>query len=85
MFDKDVLNFFLDNQERLFDESVAETPEEADDFLEEVCAEVVDNIDEVIEYFENMGSDLDGMSVEEIEEQSEVFKLPDGRYLLVMG
>lgn len=85
MFDAQVLNFFLENQNRLFDEDVAETPEEAEDFLEEVCAQVVDNIDEVIEYFEEMGSDIDGMSIEEIEEQSEVFKLPDGRYLLVEG
>lgn len=85
MFDKDVLNFFLENQNRLFDEDVAETLDEAEDFLEEVCAQVVDNIDEVIEYFEEMGSDIDGMDVDEIEEQAEVFKLPDGRYLLVEG
>ena len=85
MFDKDVLNFFLENQSRLFDEEVAQTYDEANEFLEEVCAAVVDNIDEVIEYFEEMGSDIDGMSIEEIEEQSEVFKLPDGRYLLVEG
>ena len=85
MFDKDVLNFFLENQNRLFDEDVAETLDEAEDFLEEVCAQVVDNIDEVIEYFEEMGSDIDGMDVDEIEEQAEVFKLPDGRYLVVEG
>lgn len=85
MFDKEVLNFFLENQNQLFDEEVAQTPEEAEDFLEEVCAQVVDDIEEVIEYFEEMGSDIDGMSVEEIEEQSEVFRLPDGRYLLVEG
>lgn len=85
MFDKEVLNYFLENQNRLFDEDVAETPEEAEEFLEEVMAQVVDNFDEVIEYFEEMGSDIDGMSLEEIEEASEVFKLPDGRYLIVEG
>lgn len=85
MFDKEVLNFFLENQNRLFDEEVATTPDEAEEFLEEVMAQVVDNFDEVREYFEEMGSDIDGMTDEEIEEQSEVFKLPDGRYLLVEG
>lgn len=85
MFDKDVLNFFLDNQNRLFDEEVASTPDEAEEFLEEVMAQVVDNFDEVVEYFDEIGADIDGMSVEEIEEQAEVFKLPDGRYLLVEG
>ena len=83
MFDKDVLNFFLDNQSRLFDEDVAATPEEAQDFLEDSMAEVVDNIDEVIEYFDEMGIDTDGMSEDEIEQQAEVFALPDGRYLVV--
>lgn len=85
MFDKEVLNFFLENQNQLFDEDVAETPEEAEEFLEEVMAQVVDNFDEVIEYFEEIGGDIDGMSIEDIEEQSEVFKLPDGRYLIVEG
>lgn len=83
MFDKDVVNFFLDNQSRLFDEDVASTPEEAQDFLEDAMAEVVDSIDEVIEYFDEMGVDTDGMSEDEIEQQAEVFALPDGRYLVV--
>lgn len=85
MFDKEVLNFFLENQGQLFDEEVAQTPDEAEEFLEEVMAQVVDNFDEVIEYFEEIGGDIDGMSIEDIEEQSEVFKLPDGRYLIVEG
>lgn len=83
MFDKDVVNFFLDNQSRLFDEDVASTPEEAQDFLEDAMAEVVDSIDEVIEYFDEMGIDTDGMSEDEIEQQAEVFALPDGQYLVV--
>lgn len=85
MFDKEVLNFFLENQNRLFDEEVAQTPDEAEEFLEEVMAQVVDDIEEVREFFEEMGSDIDGMTDDDIEEQSEVFKLPDGRYLLVEG
>ena len=83
MFDKDVVNYFLENQNQLFDEDVATTPDEAQDFLEDSMAVVVDDIEEVIEYFDEMGVDTDGMSDEEIEQQSEVFTLPDGRYLVI--
>ena len=83
MFDKEVVNFFLENQGQLFDEDVASTPEEAEDFLNDSMAEVVDSIEEVIEYFDDMGVDTDGMSEEELAQQSEVFALPDGRYLVV--
>ncbi len=83
MFDKDVVNYFLENQGQLFDEEVASTPDEAQDFLEDSMAEVVETIEEVIEYFDEMGVDTDGMTEEEIAQQSEVFALPDGRYLVV--
>ena len=83
MFDKDVVNYFLENQGQLFDEDVATTPDEAQDFLEDTMSAVVDNIDEVIEYFDEMGVDTDGMSEDEVEQQAEVFRLPDGRYLVV--
>ena len=83
MFDKDVINCFLENQHQLFDDAVATTPEEAQDFLEDAMAEVVDSIEEVIEYFDEMGVDTDGLSDDEIATQSEVFRLPDGRYLVV--
>ena len=83
MFDKDVVNYFLENQGQLFDEEVASTPDEAQDFLEDTMSVVVDDIEEVIEYFDEMGIDTDGMSEEEVEQQSEVFTLPDGRYLVV--
>ena len=83
MFDKDVLNYFLENQGQLFDEEIASTPDEARDFLEESMSVVVDDIEEVIEYFDEMGVDTEGMSEEEIREQSEVFALPDGRFLVV--
>ena len=39
----------------------------------------------VREYLEDMGADVDGMSDEELEEASEVFALPDGKYLIVEG
>lgn len=83
IYDDEVLQFFLDNQSQLFDENVAEDLDEADEFLDECMAVVVDSIKGVREYFEEM--DIDGMSNAEIEEASEVFKLPDGRYLIVEG
>ena len=46
-YDDAVLECFLENQLQLFPENVAETPEEAEDFLEECMAVVVDSLDEV--------------------------------------
>ena len=43
------LKIFLRDQEQLFDEPVAETLEEAEAFLEDCMAVVVDSIDEVRE------------------------------------
>lgn len=82
-YDDDVLEFFLKNQSQLFDENVADTLDEADEFLDECMAQVVESIDEVRAYFEEM--DLGDMPDDELEEASEVFKMPDGRYLLVEG
>lgn len=77
------LNTFLENQDRLFDEPVAETLEEAEAFLEDVMACVVDSIDDVRDYLEESGMDVDGMSDDEIEDAAEVFALPGGGYLIV--
>ncbi len=84
-YDDEVLRTFLKNQSQLFDEDVAETLEEAEAFLEDCMAVVVDSLDEVREYFEEIGADIDGMDPEELEDTSEVFKIPDGRYLIVEG
>lgn len=84
-FDDAVLKCFLDNQEQLFPEAVAETMEEAADFLEECMAIVVNSLDEVVEYFEEEGIDTDGAVGEEILEADEVFDIGDGRYLIVEG
>ena len=73
------------NQGQLFDEPVAETLEEAEAFLEDCMASIVDSIEEVKEFLDQEGMDISGMSDEEIEEASEVFALPDGRYLIVEG
>lgn len=84
-YDEECLNTFLENQSQLFDEPVAETPAEAEAFLEDCMAVVVESIDEVAEFFEEEGLDTQGMSKDELEEASEVFSLPGGRYLIVEG
>ena len=81
MYDDACINYFLEHQEQLLPERVAETQEEAEEFLEDCMAVVVKNIKEVRKYFEE--SDISGMSNAQLEEASEVFKLPDGRYLIV--
>ncbi len=83
-YDKEVLEVFLKNQGQLFDQPVAETPEEAADFLEMCMAVVCDSLKEVREYLSEIG-DIDGMSLEELKEASEVFSLSNGRYLVVEG
>ena len=84
-YDEDCLKVFLKNQSQLFDEPVAETLDEAEAFLEDCMAVIVDSLQEVREYFEENGADVDGMSDEELEEASEVFALPGGQYLVVEG
>ena len=79
------LQTFLKDQGKLFDEPVARNMEEAEAFLEDCMAVVVDSIDEVREYFEEEGVDGDGLGPDELEEASEVFPLPDGKYLIVEG
>ena len=84
-YDEECLKTFLENQSQLFDEPVAETLERAEAFLEECMATIVENIDEVREFLEEEGLDVEGMSSEELEDASEVFVLPGGRYLIVEG
>ena len=75
----------LENQLQLFPEKVAGTLEEAEDFLEDCMAVVVDSVEEVIEYFEEEGIDTEGVMDEEILDADEVFDIGDGRYLIVEG
>ncbi len=83
-YDDIVIKTFLDKQLKLFPEPVAETIDEAQYFLEDVCAVVCDSADEVIEY---MRDELDASDLtdEEILELEEAFKVPDGRFLIVEG
>lgn len=82
-YSEECLMTFLANQMQLFDEPVAETPEEAEEFLSDCFAVVVDSIDEVRDYLDDAGMDTDGMTDEELAESAEVFALPDGTYLVV--
>jgi hypothetical protein len=83
MYDKAVLQAFLDQQEQLLREPVAETLEEAEEFLEDCMAVVCKDIKEVRSYFKEEGADIAGMSLEELADASEVFAVSDGRYLIV--
>ena len=82
-FDDKVVESFLNNQLQLFPEPVAETPEEAQEFLEDCMAVEVENIKEVRAYLDEAGADVSGMTDEDLEEACEVFTLPSGGYLIV--
>ena len=84
-YDEECLKVFLEKQLQLFDEPVAETLEEAEAFLEDCMAVVVDSLDEVRDYFEENGAAIAEMTDDELEEASEVFPVSDGRYLVVEG
>lgn len=81
-YDDDVLQAFLKDQGQLFDEPVADNLEEAEAFLSDCMAVVCDDEKEVYEYFEDEGTDLEGAELDDI---CEVFRLPDGRFLIVEG
>ena len=82
-YDEAVLNCFLENQLHLLPEKVADNIDEAEAFLEECVAVVVDSVDEVWNYFDEEGIDLEGQDKEEIVDAPEVFDIGDGRYLIV--
>ena len=82
MYDKCVLECFLEKQGQLYDEKVAYDLDEAAEFLEDCMAFVVNDYKELAAYFEE-NADVVGMSKDEILSQGEVFTIPDGRYLIV--
>lgn len=82
-YDEKVLKCFIDNQLQLLPETVCEDLEEADAFLEDCMAVVVDSAKEVYAYFEEEGIDMEGATTESILEAEEVFAVGDGRYLIL--
>ncbi len=84
-YTEECLNTFLKNQSQLYDEPVADSLEEAEAFLEDCMAVVVNSLGEVRQYLEESGADVGEMSDRDLEEASEVFPLPNGAYLIVEG
>ena len=60
-YSEECLKYFLENQSQLFDEPVAETLEQAEEFLEDCMAVIVGSISEVREYFDENGMDESGV------------------------
>ncbi len=84
-YDDAVIQCFLAKQLQLFPETVAETEAEAEAFLEDCMAYVANSKEEVWDYFDESGIDMEHMNQEEILSASEVFEIGDGRYLIVEG
>lgn len=86
VYDEKVLQAFLDGQTRLFPKPVANTLKEAEDFLTECMAVVVDSAEEAAAFFDEEGIDITELLAEgSILEAEEVFSVGDGRYLIVEG
>jgi len=84
-YSEECLQVFLEKQGQLFPEPVADSLEMAAEFLADCFAVVVDSLEEVSEYFAEMGIDTEAMSLEELAQIPEVFALPAGQYLVVEG
>ena len=85
MYTKESVETFLKNQGRLYDEPVADSYEEAEEFLEDCMAVEVKTLKEVRRYLDEAGADVEGMANEELLEACEVFALPSGGFLIVEG
>lgn len=83
-YDDMILDAFLEQQLQLVPEPVADSREEAEEFLEDCMAVVCRDLAEVRAYFDEI-ADVAGLSDEDLLDQSEVFVIPDGRYLVVEG
>lgn len=79
-YDELCLNTFLENQLQLYPEKVAETPEEAEDFLDMCMAVVCRDKKDVRSYLKEVGLDTADL---DLSEMPEIFPLSDGRFLVV--
>ena len=82
-YDEECLQVFLEKQLQLFQEEVATTPEEAEEFLSDCMAVICKDLKDVKDYFDEEGVDLEGQSKEDILDAPEVFDVGDGRYMIV--
>ena len=79
-FDDAVLKCFLENQLQLYPEKVAESMEEAEEFLEECMAVVVNSEKELQEYFDKISS---GVHQRELDEIADVVR--EARQVIFIG
>ena len=84
-YDDAVLDAFLQQQEKLYPERIAQTREEAAAFLEESFAVVLGSAKEVWNYFDEEGLDVSDYDQKNITDAPEVFAVGDGRFLIVEG
>lgn len=80
---KDCAETFLKRQNKLFDENVVNTLEEACEFLEDAGVQIFSNIKDVRRYMDAEGFDVTGLSDEELKEELEVFQNPSGDFFVV--
>ena len=64
MYTEESVETFLKNQGQLFDEAVASSYEEAEEFLEDCMAVELKTLKEVRAYFDEAGADISGMTDE---------------------
>lgn len=84
-YSKEALKVFLEKQTEYYDEVMVYTVHEAKEFLEENMAVELNSVKEVKEFMKENGMDIAGMTDTQIIEQSEVFSLPSGRFLVIPG
>ena len=83
MYDAKIIKAFLDNQLKLYPETVAENEDEARDFLEMLMPAVADSTKDVINYLKDVGVDTAGMTKDQIMSMPEIFAIGDGRFLIL--
>lgn len=82
MITKECGEVFLREQEKLCNQRVVDTVEEAMEFLEENMAYVCKDIKELRAYMEE-NMDITGLNDEELVQELEVFTLKGNQYLVV--
>ena len=65
-YDEECLQVFLEKQLQLFQEEVATTPEEAEEFLSDCMALICKDLKDVKDYFDEEGVDISGLSLDNL-------------------
>lgn len=82
-YSKEAIKVFFENQTKLFDFEVVDDISEVQDFLEDCMAVELKNFAQVKAFMKENDLDISGMTDEEILEQSEIFPLSGGKFLVV--